>query len=137
MQSWISCVYGKLSLFNEVLKYTIHRESILLYILIWTSVFLGGGGTDTPPLHIWWYLSWVTKPGWIPCLLACFVSYMQWIPQITSGATPAGLFIASMAVKLFWSMYLHTCIQALVGTRIRDWVSYINIKTQWVDKKSK
>ena len=33
------------------------------------------GATDTPVLDFWWCLPWVSKPGWIPCLLSrlCFV----------------------------------------------------------------
>ena len=31
--------------------------------------------------YIFWHLPWVSKPGLIPSC-ACFVAYMQWIPQI-------------------------------------------------------
>ena len=98
---------------NEVLKYTIHRESIILYILIWTSFFWRGGYWFSSYRHL--VISVLSYKDSVDSLLACFVSYMQWIPQITSGATPADLFIASMAAKPFWSTYLHTWIQALVG----------------------
>ena len=37
--------------------------------------------TDTPVLNFWRGLLWVSKPEWIS-LLACFVTCMQWIPQI-------------------------------------------------------
>ena len=37
--------------------------------------------TDTPVLDFWWHLPWVSKQGRI-LLLACFVTYMQWIHQI-------------------------------------------------------
>ena len=28
------------------------------------------GATDTPVLDFWWRLPWVSKPGWIPCMLS-------------------------------------------------------------------
>ena len=28
------------------------------------------GATDTPVLDFWWHLPWVSKPGWIPCMLS-------------------------------------------------------------------
>ena len=35
--------------------------------------------------------------------------------RFTYGATPTDLLVASMAAEPFLSMYLYTCIQALVG----------------------
>ena len=38
--------------------------------------------------------------------LVGFVANMQWISQITSGATPADFLIGSIAAEVFWSTYL-------------------------------
>ena len=48
---------------------------------LWMTSVLFGGTTDTPVLDIFWHLPWISKPGLIPSC-ACFVAYMQWIPQI-------------------------------------------------------
>ena len=54
--------------------------------------------------------------------LACMAHHLHdfWILQIHLWCvTPADFLMASMTVKLFWSMYLHTCVQALVRLRIQ------------------
>ena len=39
------------------------------------------GAIHTPILDFWWYLTWVSKPGWI-LWHVCFVNCVQQIPQI-------------------------------------------------------
>ena len=56
------------------------------------------GATDTPVFDFWWHLPWVSKPGWIPCLCAPSPVWDKFI-KFTSGATPADLLAASMAVQ--------------------------------------
>ena len=85
------------------------KENLSLVFLVFlfledNSTFCGA--TDTPVLDFWRHMNRVSKPWW-----------MEWIPQIHLGATPADLLMASMAVKSFQS----TCLQASIGeARVRD-----------------
>ena len=71
------------------------------------------GATDTPVLDFWWCLPWVSKPEWIPHLHALLPACNEFL-RFTSGVTPTDCIEVSMATKPFWSMYLQTCLQALV-----------------------
>ena len=55
------------------------------------------GASDTPVLDFWWHLPWVSKPGWIPHLHALLPVCNEFL-RFTSGATPADLLVANMAV---------------------------------------
>ena len=80
------------------------------------------GATDTSVLDFWWCLPWVSKPGWIPCLHALSPAWNEFL-RFTSGATPADLLVASMAVRI---PYMHV---AEVGF----WDSIRRHPTQWAD----
>ena len=57
-------------------------EFLLLYLeKSFGDISPFSGATDTPVLDFWWRLLWVSKSGWI-LSLACFVTCVQWIPQI-------------------------------------------------------
>ena len=87
-----------------------------------TSPFRGASGT--PLLDFRWRLPWVSKPGWTPfmCFLACVIL------RLTSVVTPADCIEVKMVAEPFWSMYLQTCLQALVevrGSNPRQSVPYL------------
>ena len=66
---------------------------------------------DTSPLDFWWYLPWVS-------MLTCFVTCMEWIPQIHLCAMPTDLLVTSMAAKPF-DPHTCTCVQKLKGLKSR------------------
>ena len=78
-------------------------------------VFLNNfcGATDTPVLDFWWRLSWVSKPGWIPCLHALLPACNEFL-RLISGATPADCIEVGMAAEPFRSTYPKKCLQVLV-----------------------
>ena len=56
----------------------------------------------------------ISKPGWILCLHT-LKTCVKWIPQIHLWCDTHWLLMTSMAAEPFWSIYLHTCTQTLVG----------------------
>ena len=94
----------------------VHNQSLLLSVLfiysflkkIVDSISPSCGAIDTPVLDFWWFLPWVSKPGW-NILLACLLSEHNRFLRFTSGATAADLLAASMVAEPF---HLNTCVQA-------------------------
>ena len=92
-----------------------------IFFLLFFEKKFGGhksfyGATDTPVLDFWWHLFWVTKSGWIP-LLACFVTCMQWIPQIYLWCDTYWPLSGQHGTWAISSMHWHTSIG---GARVQD-----------------
>ena len=64
-------------------------------------VFLWGRAIDTLVLDFWWGMSWVSRPGWIPGMWTSSCWCIGFL-RFTSGATPADLLVASIAVDGWW-----------------------------------
>ena len=62
-----------------------------------------------PCFDFWWRLPWVSKPGWIPCMLDCLCD-----PQIHLWCDTYWLKRGQHGRQAFWSTYLKMCPQALV-----------------------
>ena len=72
------------------------------------------GTTGTSVLDFWWYLPWVSKPGWIPFWWA----YCNRFHRFTFGVTPTQLLMVNIATKPFL-IHILAHIQALVGLEPR------------------
>ena len=92
-------------------------ECILVLKIFWrkSGLFVG------PLIFLFWtsgdvFLGFQSQGGF-PCLHASLPVHKGFV-RFTSGVTPAGLLMASVVSKLFWSTYLH---------------SMIPIETRWYD----
>ena len=80
------------------------------------------GTTGTPVLDFWWCLLWDSKRGLIPHSHASLPVCNGFL-RLISGATPAGLLMASMAAKPFDP---HTCTRmSHVGSA--QWTKYSKV----------
>ena len=62
---------------------------------------------------------------------ACTLSYLHAIPQIHLWCDPCWLYRGQHGSRVYWSMYLQTCLQALVEVRASDLSNkeYLNLNT--------
>ena len=57
------CLWKLLNFFlNKILNFFLNK--------IFEDISPVRGATNTPVLDFWWRLPWVSKPGWIPCMLS-------------------------------------------------------------------
>ena len=87
------------------------------------------GATDTAVLDFWWYLSCVSKTGWIPRLRALSPVCNEFL-RFTSGATPADLLAASMAAGHI--PYMPVVCWDSIGRPPAQWVDVLS--TQLCDQ---
>ena len=89
------------------------------------------GATDTPVLDFWWYLPWVSKPGWIPRLPALSPACNEFL-RFTSGVTPADLLAASMAASHI--AYMHVAVVGCQDLNRRppiQWADTLSTQPPW------
>ena len=79
--------------------YASYWNAFFFFFLNWKTSVLFCFATDTPLFRF------KTR---VDHLLACFITCMQWIPQIHLWCNTAKLLMISMAIKPFWSTYLYT-----------------------------
>ena len=92
------------------------------------------GVTDTIVLNFWWHLLCVSKPEWAALFAFGWGIHVTWSLRFTSGLTPAEILAASLAAKLFSSMYM----QASIG-EARNWdllYHHSQCETRQVDERS-
>ena len=109
---WMAChSQWRLKCYPRHNSRTIGHTAYLSFVFIlnnWEDISPFWGATDTPVLNFWRHLPWVSKPGWTPHLRA-FLAACNGFLRITSGATPAGLLMASIVAKPFLTHWRLTC----------------------------
>ena len=86
----------------------------VLFFKFWTVQVLFVGPL-IPVLDFWWHLPWVSKPGWISCLL-------RYLFEMDSSVSPLTQHLPRFFYgrQVSWSLYPLTVCQARVGSH--TWV---------------
>ena len=114
---------GPFGIFSVVIDYLSRgcKDVNAFQLKICLFLLLNFGGHKSFSWGHWYPLFWTSgdicagfqRPEWIP--FACFLTCV--ILRFTFCVTPADCIEVSMAAGPFWSLYLQTCLQALVEVR--------------------